>query len=221
MLLALISDIHANFEALSSVKDDLSDADLVLCLGDLIGYYCQVNEVIDYVRSLNGICVLGNHDHFLLQGCPADALPAVRFGIEYAESVITSQNRQWLSELPLVWGGTIGGLSLLLCHGSPFNPLHDYLYADSPILGRLDDFRYAIIAFGQTHRSLFRMDRRPLLLNPGSIGQSRDRKALACAVLLDTGTMEMKTIERRYDADAVIRIAMQHGAEGWVTKYID
>ena len=51
MKLALISDIHANYIALETVKSDLEQADLVLCLGDFVGYYCQVNEVLDYVRT--------------------------------------------------------------------------------------------------------------------------------------------------------------------------
>ena len=111
MRLALISDIHANFEALRALSDVLAEADQVLCLGDLVGYYCQVNEVIDYLRSLNALCLMGNHDNFLLHGYPPDALPAVRFGIEFADRVIDAGHRQWLASLPLAWGGFLGGRS--------------------------------------------------------------------------------------------------------------
>jgi putative phosphoesterase len=220
MLLAFISDIHANFEALESLSNELLKADLVLCLGDLIGYYCQVNEVIDYIRNLNCICVQGNHDNFLLQGYPPEALPAVKFGIDFAKSVISAENYQWLQSNPLTWGGFIGGLSILLNHGSPWNPLQDYLYSNSKALASLDTFQYDLIAFGQTHRSFLRFDSKPYLLNPGSIGQSRDMKACACLVLLDTSTLEVHKIERPYDVNNVVNKALKNGAGEWITKHL-
>jgi predicted phosphodiesterase len=221
MRIAFISDIHANFEALISINDDLARAELVICLGDLVGYYCQVNEVIEYMRSLNSICVLGNHDYFLLEGYPQDALPGVKFGIDYARSVISADNYKWLSKLPLVWGGFIGGISLLISHGSPWNPLDDYLYRNNPVLLSLDAFKYDLVAFGQTHRSLLRYDRKPYLLNPGSIGQSRDIKARACAVFFETTTLQFTKIEYPYDVDVVLDKAFSNGAEkAWITKHL-
>jgi predicted phosphodiesterase len=220
MLIAFISDIHANFEALSSMKNDLSEADLVVCLGDFIGYYCQVNEVIDYIRKLNCICVLGNHDYFLLKGYPSNALPAVKFGVDYARAVITTDNYKWLSTLPLSWGGFVGGLALLISHGSPWNPLNDYLYSDNPALASLDNFQYDLIAFGQTHRSHLRFDSKPYLLNPGSIGQSRDVTANACAVFLDTSTMKVNKVEQFYNVDDVVEMSLKHGAGEWITKHL-
>jgi predicted phosphodiesterase len=123
MRIALLSDIHANFEALRGFADVLREAEKVVCLGDLVGYYCQVNEVIDYMRSLDALCILGNHDGFLVHGCPADANASVRFGIEFADRTVSSDNRRWLATLPVVWGGVLGGRSVLLTHGSPWRPL--------------------------------------------------------------------------------------------------
>jgi predicted phosphodiesterase len=220
MLLAFISDIHANFEALESLSGELSRADLVLCLGDLVGYYCQVNESIDYVRSINSLCVLGNHDNFLLRGYPPETLPAVRFGIDYAKSVITPDNYKWLLNLPLTWGGFIDGVSVLVNHGSPWSPLHDYLYPNNPDLGSLELFQYDLIAFGQTHRSLLRCESKPYLLNPGSIGQSRDVRACACTIFMDTKTMKFEKVEKSYNPDLIIEKALEHGAGEWITKHL-
>lgn len=220
MQIAFMSDIHANFEALSSLEDDLLQTDLVVSLGDHVGYFCQVNEVIEFVRTLNGLCILGNHDYFLLHKCPSDALPAVRFGIEYAKSVITPDNYEWLSGLPLVWGGIVEGISLFLCHGSPWNPLHDYLYANNPSFEMLDTYQYDIIAYGQTHRSFSRWDRKPYLLNPGSIGQSRDMMGYACAAILDTDTMQIRKIECPYNVEPVLARAFNNGAGEWITKHM-
>lgn len=220
MRLAFISDIHANAEALGALADVLATADQVICLGDFVGYYCQVNEVLDLIRGMNARCVLGNHDDFLLHGCPPDANAAVRFGIAFADRVITADHRAWLAQLPLTWGGMLGGRTILLAHGSPWRPLTDYLYADSPLLANLDAFDYDVIAFGQTHHALARLERKPYRLNPGSVGQSRDVQGRAGGLILDTETMAVERIERTYDVMPVIALATQHGAAAWVTKHL-
>ena len=115
MRLGIISDIHANFEALLALSEPLATADKVLCLGDLVGYYCQPKEVIDYMRSL---------------------------------------------------------------------------------------------------------DRSPYLLNPGSVGQARDLKAVACGLIIDTETMTVEKIERPFDPTGVIHLAKVNGAGEWVTKHL-
>lgn len=220
MRIALVSDIHANFEALKSLSAILTEVDRVVCLGDFVGYYCQVNEVLDFMRHLNALCILGNHDRFLLNGCPDSASEAVCFGIEYADRVIASEHRQWLSTLPLVWGGVLDERSLLLSHGSPWRPLTDYLYADNAALEQLMMFDYDVIAFGQTHRPLLRATQRPLLINPGSVGQSRHAGRVACSVILDTRDMNPVLIECPYDPTYVVRLAQQNGAGEWVLKHL-
>lgn len=223
MKIALISDIHANYVALQAVAPDLEQADLVICLGDFVGYYCQVNEVLDYMRQRKMLCVRGNHDDYLVNGLP-DGLPGgVRFGIEYADRVIDPEHRKWLAELPLTWGGEAApGLRVLLFHGSPFDPLREYLQENTEAMRALNRFNYDALFFGHSHRFILHADGRPLILNPGSVGQSReaDTKAQASLALLDTQTM---TVERRlhpFDAQRVIDIARQHDAGDWVFKHL-
>ena len=220
MRLAFISDIHANFVALDTLTDVLEGTDHIFCLGDVVGYYCQVNEVIDCLRQWGALCILGNHDHFLLHGCPPHVSPAVRFGIDYADRVISDSNRQWLGTLPLTWGGMAGNRSILLVHGSPWQPLEGYLYADNPQLEQMDQFAFDLIAFGQTHRALQRMARKPSLLNPGSVGQSRDRLAQACAMIVDSSTLSVEVIERPFDAGRVLELAVANGAGEWIGKHL-
>src|SRR5689334_2323161 len=61
---AIISDVHGNFPALRSVLEDIDRRGIktVYCLGDLVGYYCQINEVIDELRRRSITCLMGNHD---------------------------------------------------------------------------------------------------------------------------------------------------------------
>ena len=212
MRVALISDIHGNLEALRSVLDVLEEADRIVCLGDLVGYYCQVNEVLDLLRALDPICILGNHDHFLLHGCPQDLPEGVRFGIDHADRVITKDHRDWLATLPLLWGGRLGSLTILAAHGSPWHPLTDYLYPDNPKLQNLASFDFDVLVFGQTHRPFSQLSNRPWLINPGAIGQSRQVYAVANLTVIDTETRCVEAIERTYDHSRVLAVAAQYGA---------
>jgi predicted phosphodiesterase len=114
---------------------------------------------------------------------------------------------------------TWDGFSALLVHGAPWDPLEAYLYADNPRLVELEDLDFDLVAFGQTHRALVR-DGRPILLNPGSVGQSRDAVAEACAAVLDTETRTVERVRRRYDARPVIALARANGAGAWVEKHL-
>jgi predicted phosphodiesterase len=220
----ILSDIHANFEALKALDSVIRGADLCICLGDFIGYYCQVNEVLDFIRARDVLCIRGNHDNFLTAGCPESASEAVRFGIDYADRVIHPDHRRWLAQLPLLWGGFLGGAagcSLLLCHGSPWQPLEDYLYADSALLPQLEQFSFDLIAFGQTHRPLLIEQASRLRLNPGSVGQSRHWPSVACAAVVEVSAHPSVTlIEIPYDAEPVIRLAVQAGAREWIRKHL-
>ena len=220
MNVVLISDLHANAVALEVLRDVLDRADVVMCLGDLVGYYCQVNEVIDSLRERGAICVLGNHDHFLLHGCPSDVPEHVQWGIAHADRVITDDNRAYLATLPLVWSGEVGGRRFLLSHGSPWRPLEDYLYQDQCDLEALREFDVDLVAFGQTHRPWHDVLERPVIVNTGSVGQSRHARARACAVVVETEPFSIEAIEEPYEPATVIELARKHGAGPWITKHL-
>ncbi|NMA73222.1 MAG: metallophosphoesterase family protein [Bacteroidales bacterium] len=126
----------------------------------------------------------------------------------------------WLSGLPQTWGGVLGSRTFLLSHGSPWDPMNDYLYPDNPKVAKLDSFNYQVIAFGQTHRAFGRAERFPYLLNPGSIGQARDIEAKASLIILDTETMFIEFLRRSYDVSKVVELAKKNGAGEWVTKHL-
>jgi len=212
MKICIISDVHANFPALKSITDYLVSADLVFCLGDYVGYYCFVNETLDFLRSLRGIFLLGNHDQFLLNGLPSNTNESVRFGIDFAAGTITQENKAWLVSLPLVWGGYFAGKSFLLSHGSPWNPLGDYLYSDSSKIQQLQEFEFDFIAFGQTHRTLQKRFGERLAFNPGSVGQSRSEPGMAEAVMLDTKSGSISCVRKEYDWEKTLAHAISNGA---------
>jgi predicted phosphodiesterase len=220
MRVLIISDPHANFVALNALDDLLREADRVVCLGDVVGYYAQPNEVCDYLRDLKALCIRGNHDHYALTACPPHLPEGVKWGIAHAQRTLTAENLTWLASLPLSWGGFLGEMSALLVHGAPWSPLEAYLYADNPRLVELDTYEYDLVAFGQTHRALLKDGQRPLILNPGAVGQSRDGAAEACAAVLETRTRSITLARRDYDPAPVMQLARSHGAGDWITKHL-
>ena len=66
--IAFISDIHGNYPALKAVLQDIDSlhVEKVYCLGDLVGYYSQINEVINTIKSRKIECILGNHDYAMI-----------------------------------------------------------------------------------------------------------------------------------------------------------
>jgi len=216
----LIADIHANMVALEQLLPDLRRCDVVLGLGDYTGYYTQVNEVIATMREMDVIGVLGNHDDFVLHGIHQPVPDAVRFGVDYAARVIEPANRAWLEALPATRELSCAGMKWLLCHGSPWRPLEDYMYAGSALLAETLTLDVDVVAFGQTHRPLLLTDRRPRLVNPGASGQSRQAPAVATAVVFDSEADEWASLERPYDPAPVLRLARAAGAGAWVEKHL-
>jgi len=219
MRICLISDVHSNYPALLSVRRYLENADFVIGLGDYVGYYCFVNETLNFLKSLPGIFVLGNHDRFLLDNYPSNANESVRFGIDFAKKEITEENKAWLASLPLVWGGFISRKSFLLFHGSPWNPLGDYLYDNNEKIQFLEHFSFDIIAYGQTHRAQQIRFGERLAINPGSIGQSRSDPSVAEMVFVDTDTEELNVVRQKYDWEKTLAHTILNGAGDRVKKH--
>ncbi len=96
--IGIISDIHGNYEALKVVLSELDKLGVnhIYCLGDVVGYYSQVNECCDELRNRNIPCLMGNHDWYLASGgfCPRSK--SVNDCLVYQRKVITNENIEWL-----------------------------------------------------------------------------------------------------------------------------
>ncbi|MGB6535483.1 MAG: metallophosphoesterase family protein [Xanthobacteraceae bacterium] len=231
MKLALISDIHANLEALTATFDDIAwrKVDRIVCLGDIAGYNTRPAECIALIRKSNALCVAGNHD---LAVC--GRIQTRHFGTTAARALAWTQQRlardelDYLRALPLK--AVVDG-KLIAVHGA----LHPQIECATVRLDnaerRLQSFQALIAdpsgaricAFGHTHRSgiyEFREGRvvscqaeefrlRPdayYLLNPGTVGQPRGRNPRASYMIVDLAQQIVRLHRVRYDA-AVSRAA--------------
>jgi predicted phosphodiesterase len=125
MKLGLISDIHGNYEALKVVLAELErmDVDEVFCLGDVVGYYPQINECCEALRKRGIKSLMGNHDWYLSGGgfCPRSK--SVNDCLVYQRAIIRADNLEWVRGF--MTHARFGRLSLV--HGGWSDPIDEYL----------------------------------------------------------------------------------------------
>lgn len=178
-MIAILSDIHGNYIALQAVleKIDALGVDEIYCLGDSVGYYTQVNEVLDELRRRNVNTLLGNHDWYLLADSFCSRSQTVNDTVGYQKKIIRDDNLAWLKQLPVYL--EYNGLKMV--HGGWTDPIDEYLL--NPSKAYFDKIGGKYFASGHTHLPRIENYGEKVYCNPGSVGQPRDgdnRAAFAC-----------------------------------------
>jgi predicted phosphodiesterase len=226
--LALISDIHANLEALQATLADIAarGVDRIVCLGDIVGYNANPAECIALIRAANALCVAGNHDLAVCGRMPSRNFPATAGrAIAWTHRHLSWDDLLFLAGMPLkahVEGG------LVAVHGA----LHPQTECATVRLDsderRLQSF-YALAAdpsqarvgaFGHTHQvgiyefrgggavalqseqTVKLRDDAYYLINPGSVGQPRSKDKRASYMVLDLAQRTVTVHRVTYDAAA-------------------
>lgn len=214
MRIAVISDIHSNLEAMKVIWEDMGEVDLILNLGDLVGYGADPNAVVDLIRGskVRVISILGNHDYASVSGDVAGFNPYAARAALWTNRVLTEENKGFLENLPLSQESEIEGRRFYMVHGSPDDPLNEYVLPNTPrhiLKGFLEDTKANMLLMGHTHIPMRFNIERPegIILNPGAVGQSRDGIPKASYVVVDIGNDALKTDIRRieYDIDSAAK----------------
>ncbi|ASJ13655.1 metallophosphoesterase family protein [Thermococcus radiotolerans] len=222
MLIALISDIHSNLEALKAVWREVKSADAVLCMGDLVGYGASPNEVVDFVRKQmekrTFLCVRGNHDNAIAFGAEWGFNPYARQAVRWHQRVMTIENLEFLRRLPIRQLFTDdAGRSYLLIHGSPRAPIDEYLFpwfSDEEFRAVLSYVRQDDLLVGHTHVPMLRVIDGRRIINPGGVGQPRDGDWRAAYALIDTEKEPPDNVEFyrvEYDVDSAAEKIIEAG----------
>jgi predicted phosphodiesterase len=207
MRAAILSDVHANREALEAVEARLADlrVDQVFFLGDAVGYNADPQYCLERITALAACAVRGNHDKTVADPANLDWFNEVaREALLWTRRQLDGSGLGLLAGLPR--GPQAAGGQWLLCHGTPADE-DQYLTqprdAERAFRSLQADFpQVRLVFFGHTHvpaiiaekgRALPPPERFPLrpgvryLINPGSVGQPRDRVPLASFGVLDEG----------------------------------
>lgn len=236
MRYALISDIHANIQALDAVLADIAakSAEATYHLGDLVGYSANPNEVVARLRERRIAGIAGNYDSTVATGykhcgcryedARQEELSHVSY--EFTRRAVTPDTKQYLGALPFSMdlrplGGHASGPRVVLVHGTPvLNTV--YWTADRSDAFCLKMAAVAglesgdVIAFGHTHLPWYRMVEGIHFLNTGSVGRPKDGDPRPGYVLLTVGEglPAVEFIRVGYDVEAAAEAVRAAGLPG-------
>jgi putative phosphoesterase len=196
-MIGIISDIHGNYEALKIVLQELDKmgASKIYCLGDVVGYYSQVNECCDALRKRNIYCLMGNHDWYMSTGSFCPRSKSVNDCLKYQRSVITEDNLQWLKTFKLQFEVA----NMKMVHGGWTDPIDEYLY--EPCAEYFDKIDGEVFISGHTHIQYLKHYRNKTYCNPGSVGMPRDNDPRSAFATIENGKISLHRVG--YDIDLV------------------
>jgi putative phosphoesterase len=194
MKIVVISDIHANLEALMTLPES---GDELWVLGDLVDYGPNPWEVISLLRLRAEIIVRGNHDQAVAFEDDPRCSPKYRkMAVETRNFTIRSMNgdlTRYLQQLPLHKTAERDGKRFYLCHAVPSDPLYSYCYEDSPQwLREVEAIDADYLLVGHTHAPFIRKVGATTVVNPGSLGQPKTGKPDACYAVWYDDHFELK-----------------------------
>jgi predicted phosphodiesterase len=226
MRILVLSDLHSNATALDAVLDAAKDRwDRSVCLGDVVGYGPDPNEVTARLRELGTHTIRGNHDKAVTGLMPTDDFnPVAKSAVDWTRAQLRPDHLAWLSALPQ---GPLATDGIVLVHGA-LQDEDEYVFTPAQALEGLLDSSAEITFFGHTHhqggfsyqdsqlevlqihprltepRAALRIELpRRYLLNPGSIGQPRDGDPRAAFAIADLEHQVIEFCRAPYDISAV------------------
>jgi predicted phosphodiesterase len=215
MRVLVISDIHANSIALEAVLEYAKEVDEIWCLGDSVGYGPNPNEVVARLRELpNLTCILGNHDAAVLDRMSAEVFNGdARRSLLWQKNSLLPETLDFLRVLPT---HLQKNEEIYLAHGSPRDPTWEYVINTLVARVNFDAFHTPYCLVGHSHvQCAFQLNQtqnrvtlevpavdQPFhltprcILNPGSVGQPRDRDPRAAFAIYDSqaGTWTPKRV---------------------------
>jgi predicted phosphodiesterase len=226
---ALISDIHANLEALEAVLKDISERGIkeIYCLGDMVGYGPNPNECVDLVIAKCQVAILGNHDQAVLFD-PENFNPLALQAAYWTRSELESGSggsravaKRWefIGELPRLKDEG----EFLFVHGSPRDPTNEYVFPEDvyntrkmeSLFGKVKRYCFQ----GHTHLPgvftdrgefyspsevghLYQLTDQKVMINVGSVGQPRDGDNRACYTIIDGDQIHFVRVNYPFDQTA-------------------
>ena len=229
----IVSDLHANWQALEAVlREAAGGYDQALCCGDLVGYGAEPNPVVDWARANCAVVVRGNHDKVSTGQEDLEWFnPVARASALWTQQNLTPANVEYIRGLPK---GPVPVDGFQMLHGSPYDE-DEYVMAAGEAGQAFGYLESRLAFFGHTHiqggfiwnRSRVetipatsarsrrqQMEVEPecgYLVNPGSVGQPRDGDPRAAYALYDSGTRVVAYCRVPYDVAAAQKKILEAG----------
>jgi predicted phosphodiesterase len=230
MRYAIIADIHANLAAFTAVLGDIEQkggVDEIWCLGDIVGYGPDPHQCLELLRRYNHVCVAGNHDWAATGKIDTSYFnPLAAAACQWTAQQLSPEDIQYLESLPL----TIEKGDFILVHGSPMEPIWEYIISTSIAARNFAFSRSPFCLVGHSHVPVvFRSEgdsvsatqfspgigmvlgKSRLIINPGGVGQPRDGDARASYAIYDSEGRVIRLYRIPYDISATQDKMMQAG----------
>jgi diadenosine tetraphosphatase ApaH/serine/threonine PP2A family protein phosphatase len=230
MRYAIIADIHANLAALQAVLEDIKEkggVEEMWCLGDMVGYGPDPHQCLELLRQYPHVCVAGNHDWAAIGKIDTSYFnPDAAAACQWTAGQLTPDDVRYLESLPL----TITRGDFTLVHGSPVEPIWEYVISNSVAAKNFAFFQSLFCLVGHSHVPLvfqevagysqfsklspgigLVLDETRMIINPGGVGQPRDGDPRASYAIYESEGRVIRLYRIPYDISATQDKMMQAG----------
>jgi diadenosine tetraphosphatase ApaH/serine/threonine PP2A family protein phosphatase len=230
MRFAILADIHSNLAAFETVLGDLEKRggfDKIWCLGDVVGYGPDPHECIERLRQFGPLCIAGNHDWAAIDKMDTSEFnPVAAIAALWTTQQLTAEDRDYLLNLPQ----TLYEDDFTLAHGSPREPIWEYLLSTEAAQDNFDSFETAYCLVGHSHVPLvfeliddkvvcrefeeganLKLGKTRMIINPGGVGQPRDGDPRASYAIYDAEARTITHYRVEYDIQATQKKMEERG----------
>ena len=213
--IAVISDVHANLQALQAVIQDAEErgVDVFLNAGDSIGFGACPNEVVQLLCEKNVLSIVGNYDLEVIGDKKTNAKGEKRLAYKFAKKELTKACACYLFSLPRELRLEIAGKKTLVTHGSP-ESIEEHIYHDTPMehLNSLAaNAKADLIIVGHSHEQFSTEANSACFVNPGSLGRPGDGNPQAAYAILSFNPFKVELIRLDYDVEAAAGVLEKKG----------
>lgn len=221
MKIAIISDIHGNYDALFEVliKARKEKVEHLLILGDIVGYYYHPDKILELLSEWSFVMVKGNHE-IIMENLIANPLLGesirLKYGSGHKEAInkLSIKQLEFLESLSETKTIEYDGVSILMCHGSPWaNDYYIYPDCKKDILLKCDSKEHDFVLIGHSHYAFAIRNRNSVLINPGSVGQSRQIGGKASWVVLNTKNKCFQFMSTDYNVEKLLNEVEQKDSQ--------
>lgn len=229
MKIAVISDIHGNYDALEAVlnKAKQKGVEHLLVLGDLVGYYYHPDKILHALSEWSYDLIKGNHEYILedlMNNASIGESIRLKYGRGHQEAIdkFTEEQLQFLKNLPETKTVKLDKTSFLMCHGSPWsNDFYIYPDAEQETLLKCDSTSHDFVLIGHSHYQFAVKNKSSMLVNPGSVGQSRQQGGMADWCIINTENKSFQLLSTPYHvANLIAEIAEKDRDIDYLTKVL-
>jgi diadenosine tetraphosphatase ApaH/serine/threonine PP2A family protein phosphatase len=231
MAIAILSDIHANLEALNTVLASIKEKEItsIYCLGDIVGYGPNPNECVNLVRENCQNVLVGNHDFAAIGRTDVEYFNKYAKAAAYwTRSHLSAENKEYLSYLPF----THQNDQMLMVHASPTNPAHWY-YVLNPYDAQIEmqAFSQPLCFIGHSHVPLIYSEtdvykavamklekKQKYIVNVGSVGQPRDGNHQACYCIYKPEEHAIEYVRLEYDVQKTYAKIIKEGLPAFLAE---